>query len=83
MTAEMLAVLAPGLVVEGGDKTDLVHAETLGYQPDKAGYLFAVVKLASGKFAAIWQGHATIVDTVDELQLNGYERALMDVAPKV
>lgn len=81
MTADMLAILAPGLQVEGGEKADLVHAATLAYQSDKAGYLFAVVKLANGKFAAVWQGHAVIEADADDLPLNGYERSLLAVAP--
>jgi hypothetical protein len=77
MTAEMLGVLAPGLHVQGGGQSELIHDETLAYQPANQGYLFAVVKLANGRYAAIWQAHAWIMDTFEQLTVkNGQDDIL-------
>lgn len=84
MTADMLSIIAPGLTVTGGEKDELVWAETLAYQAASAGYLFALVRLQSGRYAAVWQHHAT-VGTLEELTtwdtelavLNRHERSLV------
>ena len=77
MTADMLGVLAPGLTIRGGTIDEIALVETLGYQPASKGYLFAFVKLANGRYAAIWQTHA-IIGTLDELMVIG-EDAVINV----
>lgn len=80
----MLAVLAPGLAVDGGAPEDLDLAACLAYQPARDGYLFALVRLTSGRYAAVWQRHAAVRDSLEELTtadparavLNLHERAL-------
>lgn len=75
VTADMLHVIAPGLRVVGGTPADLVWAETLAYQPAGAGYLFALVRLAGGRHAAVWQAHA-VIGTLDELTAGGEDAVL-------
>lgn len=78
-------MLAPGLAVDGGNPSELVLAETLAYQPAAKGYLFAAVRAVNGRYAAVWQRHAVIRDTLAELTtadsqvavLNRHERALV------
>ncbi len=63
------------LKVELGD--DL--SEILCSQPIADGYLFAAVLLKSGKYAAVWENHALVFGSRDEMldKCNKHELALL------
>lgn len=64
-------IRAVGYRVDGGSIIDLVDpVEIIAAQPKSAGYLFALVKLANGKVAALWESHATIADSYEILTLS-------------
>lgn len=54
-------------------------AEILCSQPIPDGYLFAAVRLKSGKFAGVWETHSLTFDTLDALEreLNKHELTLL------
>ena len=64
-------IRADGYRVDGGSIIDLIEpTEILAAQEKSNSYLFVLVKLSDGRFAALWERHATVANTVEEFSLN-------------